>query len=238
MGGLFITGVGTGVGKTLVMTILCQQMRAVGRNVVALKPIVSGFDPDDPNSDPALILRSLGVEPTPEAIATVSPWRFAAPVAPHLAARREGRSVTMKEVVAFYEERTIDVVSDSDEPDLDWLVEGAGGVMSPLCDDGTCLDLIAWLGEPAVLVTGTYLGAISHTLTALEVLRDREIRVRGIVVSESAESAGLEETIEILREFEDNDTPIYPLPRLAGRPGEPWYGAPSLLDLCEDDDDE
>ena len=69
MSGLFITGVGTGVGKTLVTTILCHQLRDMGRRVTALKPVVSGFVEGDPESDPALILRSLGIAPTAEAIA-------------------------------------------------------------------------------------------------------------------------------------------------------------------------
>jgi dethiobiotin synthetase len=230
MNDLFITGVGTGVGKTLVTTILCRQLRAVGVEVLPLKPVVSGFDPNDPSSDPALLLRSLGVAPTAEAIASISPWRFAAPIAPHLAARREGRSVTLDEVGRFCSERVLD-----DGPIR--LIEGTGGVMSPLCEDATCLDLIAGLGDPAVLVTGTYLGAISHTLTALSVLRNEDIPLRGIVVSESAESVGLSETIEALRQFGGRDLPIYPLPRLTGEEGERWQGAPPLLGLCGANDE-
>src|SRR5690348_8678812 len=105
MRGLFITGVGTGVGKTLVTTILCHQLREMGRSVCALKPVVSGFADDDPASDPALILRSLGITPTAEGIASISPWRFAAPISPHLASRREGRSVSLEDVVRFCRER-------------------------------------------------------------------------------------------------------------------------------------
>src|SRR5262249_23107423 len=101
MSGLFITGVGTGVGKTLVTTILCYQLSATGRMVSALKPVVSGFVDHDPESDPALILRTMGLVPSAEAIASISPWRFAAPISPHLAARREGRSVSLEEIERF-----------------------------------------------------------------------------------------------------------------------------------------
>jgi dethiobiotin synthetase len=230
MSHLFITGVGTGVGKTLVMTILCRQLRAVGAEVLPLKPVVSGFDPEDSLSDPAVLLRSVGVEPTASAIASISPWRFGAPIAPHLAARREGRSVTLEELQRFCRDRVIGTGSVR-------LVEGAGGVMSPLCDDATCLDLIAGLGDPAVLVTGTYLGAISHTLTALSVLRNAEIPVRGIVCSESPDSVGLAETSDALRQFGGGDVRIYPLPRLIGEVGERWQSAPPLLSLCEAEDE-
>jgi dethiobiotin synthetase len=230
MNNLFITGVGTGVGKTLVMTIVCRQLRSVGAGALPLKPVVSGFDPEDSWSDPAVLLRSVGLEPTAAAIASISPWRFAAPIAPHLAARREGRLVTLEEMERFCREPVLGRGSVR-------LVEGAGGVMSPLCDDATCLDLIARLGDPAVLVTGTYLGAISHTLTALSSLRSEAIPVRGIVVSESTNSVGLAETIDALRQFSGGDVPIYALTRLSEDLDERWQGAPPLLALCEADDE-
>jgi dethiobiotin synthetase len=228
MSGLFITGVGTGVGKTLVTTILCHQLREMGRRVIALKPVVSGHVEGDPDGDPALILRSLGIEPTTEAVAAIAPWRFAAPVSPHLAALREGRSVSRDEVVRFCREPAGDGESIR-------LIEGAGGVMSPLTSDATCLDLIADLGVPAILVTGTYLGSLSHTLTSLAALKARAATVRGIVVSESAESVGLLETVESLRAFGGADVPIYSLPRLAGEPPSRWRQAPPLTSLCEPD---
>jgi dethiobiotin synthetase len=226
--GLFITGVGTGVGKTLVTTILGHQLRELGRRVNALKPVVSGYVEGDPESDPALILRSQGIAPTTEAITAITPWRFAAPISPHLAARREGRSVSREDVVRFCREAGADVRAIR-------LIEGAGGVMSPMTSDATCLDLIADLGDPVILVTGTYLGALSHTLTALEALRGRDATVRGIVVSESADSVGLAETVEALRTFGVPNIPIYPLPRLAGDPPSRWRTGPTLTGICEPD---
>src|SRR5262245_54666695 len=129
MNGLFITGVGTGVGKTLVTTILCHQLRGIGRSVTALKPVVSGFVDNDPECDPALILRSSGIVPTAEAIEAVSPWRFAAPISPHLAAQQENRSVSLKEIARFCHDR-------AGQPGSIRLIEGAGGVMSPIATDG------------------------------------------------------------------------------------------------------
>jgi dethiobiotin synthetase len=225
MSGLFITGVGTGVGKTLVTTILCHQLRERGQAVCALKPVVSGFD-DDPDSDPALILRSRGIEPTAASIGSISPWRFAAPLSPHLAARREDRSVTLAEIARSCRET-------EGEPRSIRLIEGAGGVMSPISSDATCLDLIVSLSYPVVLVTGTYLGALSHTLTALAALKGRMVPLRGIVVSESADGVGLVETVDSLGEFGGVDLPIYSLPRLAGGPEARWRAAPPLIGLCE-----
>ena len=225
MPGNFITSVGTGIGKTLVTAILCHQLTSAGRTVRALKPVVSGFSLDDPASDPALILRSLGQAPTPQAIAAISPWRMTAPISPHLAARLEKCTIRIDDVAAFCHEHA----PDNDEL---LLIEGAGGVMAPIDDSHTGLDLIALLGHPVILVTGSYLGAISHTLTALTALRGRGIVVRGIVVSESHQSVGLTDTTESLAQFAGADVPVYALPRLTGSDEEKWRAAPSLLALC------
>jgi len=139
MARLFITATGTGVGKTLVTTILCHQLTRLGRIVRALKPVVSGFSADDPSSDPALILQSLEWEATPSAIASIAPWQFQAPISPHLAARLEGRTLAFADVAAFCREQAQRACDDL-------LIEGAGGVMSPIDDSPTCLDLIADLG--------------------------------------------------------------------------------------------
>ncbi len=86
--------------------------------------MVSGFSSDDPASDPALILRSLGRAPTPQSIAAIAPWRFAAPLSPHLAARKEGREMNIDDVLAFCREH------EHANAGL-LLIEGAGGVMTP-----------------------------------------------------------------------------------------------------------
>jgi dethiobiotin synthetase len=226
MRGLFITSVGTGIGKTLITTILCHQLTCQGRTVAALKPVVSGFSPDDPASDPALILRSLGRDPTPAAIAAIAPWRFEQPLSPQLAARLEGRPLAIEVVAAFCND-------PHHAEDVTLLIEGAGGVMTPLDETHTIVDLIARLGHPAVLVTGSYLGALSHTLTALFALRGNGIQVNGIVVSESVESAGLTETVDSLHHFAGGDVSVHALPRLAGDCQEKWSAAPSLLGLCD-----
>lgn len=226
MSHLFITGVGTGVGKTLVTTILCHQLRAAGRAVWAVKPVVSGFDERDPESDPVLILRSLGVDPSPERVASISPWRFAAPLSPHEAARREGRRVTIDEIRWF-----CDRPARTPGPSSIVLIEGAGGVMSPVAEDGTCVDLVDEIGASVLLVTGTYLGAISHTLTAISALESRRIGIEALVVSESSDGVGLAATVEALRHYGGRRVPILTLPRLAGSPEDRWRSAPPLMDV-------
>jgi dethiobiotin synthetase len=224
MRGLFITAVGTGIGKTLVTTILCHQLTRAGQRIHAIKPLVSGFSPDDTRSDPALIIRSLGREPTPQSIEAIAPWRFAAPLSPHLAARKEGRTIEIDDISDFC--RPHDHYSD-----CLWIVEGAGGVMSPITREHTGLDLMARLGYPVILVTGSYLGALSHTLTAVAALRGRGVGLQTIIVSESEECVGLADTVGSLRQFTEMGASVYALPRLAGNDEEKWRGAPTLIDL-------
>ncbi len=223
---LFITAVGTGIGKTLVTSILCHQFTQLGRPISAIKPVISGFRVDDQGSDPALILRSLGKTPSLEAIAEISPWRFAASVSPHLAARSERGGPSLPEVVAFCRE------CERGDRDI-LLIEGAGGIMTPLGEDYTVLDLAASLRHPVALVTGSYLGAISHTLTAINVILARGLQVRGVIVSESAESVGLAEMVEAIELFAPAHLRVYALSRLSGPVNEKWRAAPPLIGLCE-----
>lgn len=186
--GLFVTSSGTGVGKTFVMQTLITALRRKGRPVEALKPIISGFDPEDlETSDTGQILAALGRAPSPEHVARVSPWRFGPPLSPDMAAGREGRKIDLDGVVAHC--RRVE-----SEGDAVLLVEGIGGVMVPLNEGHTVLDWITALELPTLLVVGSYLGTLSHTLTAASVLLDRAVEFQ-VVVSESVESpVPLEET--------------------------------------------
>ncbi len=229
MSGLFITGVGTGVGKTLVTTILCHQWREMGRPVIALKPVVSGYVEGDPESDPALILQSLAIAPTAAAIAAIAPWRFAAPLSPHIAARREGRSVCESRGCAFLSRavgsRRID------PPDRR---RGGRDVADDLgCDVPRADPGYRRLGGPR---HGNLPGARSVTRSRrYAALRERAVPLRGIVVSESADGVGLADTVEGLREFGAADRPIHLLHRLPGEPRGRWRGAPVLTGICEPD---
>ena len=181
MSAVFVAGAGTDVGKTFVAGQLIRALIARGVAVDALKPVVSGFDPADwADSDPGQLLAALGRPLTDETLAAISPWRYAAPLSPDMAARLEGRAVDCAAVIGFCRDR---IAAQSRTLTL---VEGAGGVMSPVDEATTGLDLMAGIGAPVVLVGGSYLGAISHTLTAIEVLCARGLVLKAVVVSESA----------------------------------------------------
>lgn len=194
MPALIVTGVGTDIGKTYISASIIRALRAHEVPVEAFKPIISGFDPAHAEtSDAGVLLSALGEPVTDDTLNAISPFRYAAPLSPPLAAAREGRSIRFAEVAGACRER----VADAGRALL--LIEGAGGVMSPLSDGATVLDLVEALDAPVLLVTGTYLGAISHTLTAVEVLRRRGVTIRAVVVNENEGSGTtLEEMHESL----------------------------------------
>jgi dethiobiotin synthetase len=195
----FITASGTEVGKTFTAEILIQQWREEGYEVRAIKPVISGYDPRAAaETDTGRLLAALGRPLTPENVNLVSPCRYAAALSPDMAAAREGRVVPFDEVVEYC--RT--VVADAAAANDPLLIEGIGGVMVPLDDTHTVLDLIVAVGVPVILVGGSYLGSLSHTLTAFDVLRSRDVAVDSIVVSETPGSAvPLDETRAALARF-------------------------------------
>jgi len=177
---IFVTSSGTGIGKTFVMLQLIAELKASGRRVHALKPVASGFDAARPgDGDTGALLRALELEPTAANLDAVSPWRFAAPLSPDMAAARERRTVPFDALVAHCRAagRRGDVT----------LIEGIGGVMVPVDAEHTVLDWVAALEVPTLLVVGSYLGTLSHTLTAAAALRERSVTIAGLIVSESEE---------------------------------------------------
>jgi len=220
--GLFVTGAGTGVGKTLIACALVHRLRARGEAVRVLKPVATGFDGADAESDTALLLAAAGEPASPEAIAACTPWRFGPALAPAMAAAREGRAIPYDDLIGHCRAAL--------DGEAFTIIEGIGGVMVPLGGGRTVADWIAALGIPAVLVAGSYLGALSHALTALAAARAAGIPVAGLVVSESEESpVPLAETVGALRDHAAG-IPILAVPRLAPGP-HPWERAPDLTGL-------
>ena len=175
----FVTASGTELGKTFVTAGLLRAYRAAGRKVAAIKPVMSGFDPADlASSDAGRILEAAGGPVTPESVDAIAPWRFLTPISPDMAAAREGREIDFDTLLHFCRQ------ARTASPDV-LLIEAAGGVMAPLSPTRTMLDWAAELSHPALLVAGTYLGAISHALTAQTALRARGLPVAALIVSES-----------------------------------------------------
>lgn len=177
----FVTATGTDIGKTFCTAGIIRALRAAGRDARAIKPVMSGYDPAAPEaSDAGMLLAALGQAATPENVAAISPWRFAAPLSPDMAAAREGRAIPLPELAGFCR------AAIAGAGDL-LLVEGVGGVLVPLDDRHTVRDWIEMLDLPALLVTGSHLGTISHTLAAAEALLKRG-QIAAILLNESETS--------------------------------------------------
>ena len=214
MRGFQIAGAHTDVGKTYVACALLRAARAQGLSVSALKPVVSGFDARDwAGSDPGLLITAMGQPRTPRRLEDVSPLRFPAPLSPPMAARREGRTVRLEDLLAICRPWLAAAPAEFG------ILETAGGVMSPLAEDGLCLDLMTQVALPVLLVGGSYLGAISHNLTALRALTDTGLPVAAMVVSESAdpEAPDYGETVAALRQWSGGVQVVE-----AGRGDEAW----------------
>lgn len=215
MSTVFVTGTGTDVGKTFVTAALIRELRRRGRGVDALKPVASGFDPARAGeSDPGILLGALGEAPVPEALARVAPWRFAAPLSPDMAAQREKRAIDFDALVAF-SRRAMAAAKDV------LLIEGVGGIMVPLDERRTVLDWMAALRSTAIVVGGSYLGAINHALTTLEVLAVRGLVAAALVVDETPQSGvALDETAAEIARFA-RGVPVLALPRLSS--ADEWH---------------
>jgi len=196
MTALFVAGTGTGVGKTYCTVQLVRAARARGVRVDAIKPVISGYDAAAPRgSDTAELVAALGAPLDEAHVARSSPWRFREPLSPDMAARREGRRIAFEELVEFCKR------SAQGSAELT-LVEGVGGVMVPLDDAHTVLDWIAALASPVVLVAGSYLGTLSHTLTAVLALQAHGCELAAVLVAESpAQPVQIEETARTIERF-------------------------------------
>ena len=212
--GIYVTGTGTGVGKTLVTCLLVRELRAAGRTVRALKPVISGFDSGAvADCDSGRLLAAMGEAADDRAVGSISPWRFEAPISPDMAAVREGRRLDVGEIAGFCR------YAGPADDDAVVLVEGVGGAMVPLSDHETVLDWMAALAWPVALVAGSYLGTLSHTLTAAEAIRLRGLSLAAIVISESPESpVPLAETAATMERFADG----IPVIELAHLGADPW----------------
>jgi dethiobiotin synthetase len=182
--GLFITGTDTGVGKTYVAALVARELARAGKRVGVYKPAASGCvrgaGGELVAEDAVSLWEAAG---RPGELDRVAPQRFAAPLAPHLAARAEGRQVDAKllrDGLHYWLIRS-DVV----------LVEGAGGLMSPLSDDDYNADLAADFGFPLVVVASNVLGVINQTLQTLITAASYRggLAVAGIVLNDVREAA-------------------------------------------------
>lgn len=163
----FITGTDTGVGKTRVVRLLLEALRADGRDAVGYKPVSSGD-----REDAAILSAASG----DLALDVINPVALQTPVAPYVAGMLENRRVEPADLLASYR-----ALAASHETVL---VEGAGGWEVPLAPGYRISDLAADLGLPVILVAANKLGALNHILLTLNAIRARGLTCAGIVLNE------------------------------------------------------
>jgi dethiobiotin synthetase len=224
MSAYFVTGTGTNVGKTFVAAGLVRQLVGAGEPVWALKPVVSGFDAANLGaSDPGMLLAAMGHSVSLDCIARISHWRFAAPLPPDMAGARERKEVDFDALVAFCKDEI-----GARRGTL--IIEGVGGVMVPLDQRHTVLDWMAALGIPAILVAGTYLGSISHALTAADAMTRAGVKIAALVLNDSGDGAvPIADIAATLARFLPA-IPIATIPRVAGVAHADFAGLAAVLE--------
>lgn len=173
--GVFVTGTDTGVGKTRVSTALLQHFVQQGARAVGMKPVAAGCELRGEcllNED-AVALRAASNVDAP--LDLVSPYAFAPPIAPHIAAQQAGVNIDLAHVGACFDALAAmaDVV----------VVEGAGGLLVPLSETETMADLAMQLRLPLILVVGMRLGCINHALLTVEAIQRRGLTLAGWVAN-------------------------------------------------------
>jgi dethiobiotin synthetase len=200
--GVFVTGTGTEVGKTVVAAALARTLHADGRSVAIFKPCVTGLE-EDGESDHQLLRRAAGSSQGDEEIA---PYRYDPPASPHLAAALAGEEIDPERL------RTAAAAAAAAAEAI--VCEGVGGLLVPLAPGYLVRDLAVELGYPLVVVSAPGLGTINHTLLTLEAARTAGLEVAAVVLTPWPERPSTiersnHETIEAL-----TTVPVLTLPPL------------------------
>jgi dethiobiotin synthetase len=223
MRGVFVTGTGTEVGKTVVACAIAATLASRGERVATFKPAVTGLSElAGAAPDHQLLRRSAGSGQAAEA---VSPYRFGPAVSPHLAAELAGIEIAPSHLVAGAES----AAANADA----LVVEGVGGLLVPLCDRYLVRDFATELALPVVIAAGPGLGTINHTLMTIECAQSAGLYVAAVVLTPwsrfpSAMERSNRATIELL-----SDVETFGLPHVEaadgfgpvrGLPADRWVG--------------
>lgn len=180
----FITGTGTSVGKTLITACLLAAMKRMGWRAIPVKPVQTGSETSD---DLAWCLNHASMPQEYEGLKMLTMYRYAFPGSPHLAAMRVGETIDTGRIL-----EALDQIS------LKWdvlLIEGAGGLLVPLNDRETMLDLMRASGARPLLVTTSTLGTLNHTSLTLHEMEREHIPAKVIIINDAHPPLDEEERI-------------------------------------------
>ena len=215
MKNVFITGTDTGIGKTIVAASLLAAARARGIDAVPMKPVQTGCARNLAAPDLDFCLREARFKPWPPEQDWMCPYRFIPAGSPHLAARLARRRIQIRKIADGFNH--LAALHEA------VIVEGAGGVLAPIDERNTMLDIMKALRLPVILVARAGLGTINHTLLSLRELRQAKLKIVGVVLVESVPSK--RSAIE-----KDNFRTIE---RLSGIPTHAYLPYMKRLDVCK-----
>jgi len=194
--GLFITGSDTDIGKTYISCQLIDQLRSAGITLTVRKPVESGCQKVNGELHPADGALLHQHNNFAEDLVTVTPLRFEAALAPHRAASLENASLLISDLTKICRSENF------------LLVEGAGGFLSPLANDGLNRDLALALGLPVVIVVDDRLGAVNQALLTIESVLQSGLEIAFVVFNQS--SASIDSEINNIEDIQPYcDTPLF-----------------------------
>ena len=183
---IFITGTSTSVGKTRVGVALIRGLKDRGLKVGVMKPVETGVcrimkegEDEECYSDDASLLKEAAGSKDP--LRLINPYCFSRALAPLIAANAEGVTIDLKKIKECY----IKLSMDEDIT----VIEGAGGLLVPLTEDQTMLDLIIYLKAPIVIVAENTLGTINHTLLTVRHAEDKGVKVLGVILNSTTKAS-------------------------------------------------
>ncbi len=162
---LFVTGIGTGIGKTVVSAILAEALQAD-----YWKPVQAGYEEGTDSEWVRSMLSNTKSKVYPET------YLLKLPASPHIAAREEGRTISLEKIFSSFSQHVV--------PNRRLIIEGAGGLLVPLNEHELVMDLIRKLNAKTVLVSRNYLGSINHSLLTAQVCRQKSLRVAGWIFND------------------------------------------------------
>lgn len=173
----FITGTDTEIGKTYVSTFILHQLNQLGFRTIGLKPLASGSTNTQQGlkNEDALKLQKAASIKLPYEL--VNPFTFEPPIAPHLAAKKIGKTVCANDLIHHYHKIITNYENDY------VIIEGIGGWLTPLNDKETLADWVVGLDVPVILVVGIKLGCLNHAILTWYSLQSHKINIAGWVAN-------------------------------------------------------
>ena len=169
MNTIFVTGIGTDVGKTVAAAILCEALEAD-----YWKPVQAGFDKGTDASFLSSLITNRKTIIHPET------YKLQLSASPHIAARKEEIKIDLDKVYNDYQ----NIVANVQQSSVNLIIEGAGGLMVPLNENEFIIDLIKKLNAKVIIVSKNYLGSINHSLLAAAVCKEKNLSVLGWMFNE------------------------------------------------------